>query len=214
MIVDPLKLFKFVMSNPLSRKIMLTSLSKEYIGSNSFGSTLETHVNFSGRYRLNQMANRINAFVLRKILDLGSEAFGVDCKSVREFLQNPITRRGLVSVLKGVTKYRLTKPQIIESPFLVVWNFTNLCNLRCRHCCQNAGKLVFDELSLQEKIDVVHKLADAGVVSIALSGGEPLMHSHFFPILKEISQREMYPAVATNGTLITKKMANRLKKWV
>jgi radical SAM protein with 4Fe4S-binding SPASM domain len=69
-----------------------------------------------------------------------------------------------------------------------------------------------DELTLKEKLEVVNELADAGVVSIAFSGGEPLMHPDFFLIVKEVKRRGMHAAVATNGTLITKSMARRLKE--
>jgi radical SAM protein with 4Fe4S-binding SPASM domain len=114
-------------------------------------------------------------------------------------------------VLKGIAQYGVTKPQLLIAPFLVVWNLTNACNLKCKHCYQRAGTPAPDELTLEEKRKVVNELADAGVVSIAFSGGEPLMHPDFFPIVAEARKRGMFVAVATNGTMIDEKMAQRLK---
>jgi MoaA/NifB/PqqE/SkfB family radical SAM enzyme len=40
----------------------------------------------------------------------------------------------------------VTKPQLLEAPFLAVWNLTDVCNLQCRHCYQIAGSKKPDEL--------------------------------------------------------------------
>ena len=40
----------------------------------------------------------------------------------------------------------MTKPQLLEAPFLAVWNLTDVCNLQCRHCYQIAGSKKPDEL--------------------------------------------------------------------
>jgi len=46
---------------------------------------------------------------------------------------------------------------------------------------------------------VVDQLDRADLAAIALSGGEPTIHPHFYTILHEIASRGMYAAVATNG---------------
>ena len=102
-------------------------------------------------------------------------------------------------MLKGLGLYGVTVPQKLPAPFMVVWNFTNMCNLRCRHCYQKADRSLPNELSLEEKIAVVDQLDRAGVAAIALSGGEPTIHPHFYTVLHEIASRGMYVAVATNG---------------
>ena len=98
-------------------------------------------------------------------------------------------------------------------PHMVVWNFTNMCNLKCKHCYQNAGPTATqDELSLEEKLRLVDILVDAGVKVPVLSGGEPLVHPDLFPVLEKIASKGMHPAVATNATTITEDMARRLKE--
>ena len=88
---------------------------------------------------------------------------------------------------------------MMPAPFLIVWNFTNMCNFRCKHCYQRAGKPLPDELSLKEKLMLVDQLDKAGVAAIALSGREPTIHLDFYRIVSEISSRGIYAAVATSG---------------
>ncbi|MCD6323519.1 MAG: radical SAM protein [Desulfurococcales archaeon] len=116
-----------------------------------------------------------------------------------EALKDPAVRRGVALVMKGLGLYGVTVPQKMPAPFLIVWNLTNMCNLRCKHCYQRADKPLPDELTLKEKLMVVDQLDKAGVASIALSGGEPTMHPDFYRIVAEIASRGMYAAVATNG---------------
>jgi sulfatase maturation enzyme AslB (radical SAM superfamily) len=109
------------------------------------------------------------------LLKTGETMFSVDERSLRNFVRDPTARRGLATVLRGIAKYGITKPQLLDAPFLVVWNFTNACNLKCKHCYQSAGLRTADELTTEEKFKAVEELAKAGVVSIAFSGGEPLL---------------------------------------
>jgi len=114
-------------------------------------------------------------------------------------LKDPALRRGIATVLKGIAYYGVTVPQELPAPFLIVWNFTNMCNLRCAHCYQRADKPLPNELSLKEKLELVDQLDRAGVAAVALSGGEPTIHPDFLAVVKAIASRGMYAAVATNG---------------
>ncbi|MEM2904758.1 MAG: radical SAM protein, partial [Candidatus Bathyarchaeia archaeon] len=49
------------------------------------------------------------------------------------------------------------------------------------------------------------------LVSVAFSGGEPLMARDFFDVAVKVKEEGMYLAIATNGTLITRRVAKRLK---
>ena len=143
--------------------------------------------------------------LIKSLLKFGVKVLKGREEEAREALRDPSVRRGLTLVLKGIALYGITVPQKMPAPFLIVWNFTNLCNFRCRHCYQTAGKPLPDELSLEEKLEVVAQLDRAGVAAVALSGGEPTIHPHFLPVIKEISRRGMYPAVATNGWVFADK---------
>ncbi len=142
---------------------------------------------------------RFSSWLVSSIIRIGVKMLGGKEDEVAEALRDPALRRGIELVMKGLGLYGVTVPQKMPAPFLIVWNFTNMCNLRCKHCYQRADKPLPDELSLKEKLILVDQLDKAGVAAIALSGGEPTIHPDFYRIVSEISLRGMYAAVATNG---------------
>ncbi|MGB9887383.1 MAG: radical SAM protein [Moorellales bacterium] len=129
-----------------------------------------------------------------------------------EIFANPTYRRALVNLARSVARYGPTMPQIFAGPLLVVWNFTNACNLRCRHCYQEAGRHWEDELSLEEQIRIVEELAANDVPMLAFSGGEPLLNPNFWPVAERAARLGFYVSVATNGTLVTPEVAQRLRE--
>ncbi len=127
-----------------------------------------------------------------------------DPSKILEILNNePYTVHAIETVLESVAKYELRKPQIFSAPLLIVWNLTNVCNLRCEHCYQRAAHPLPDELSLEEKIQAIDKIWDAGTSLIAFSGGEPLMAPEAFKIFKYAHDKGFHVSIATNGTLLT-----------
>jgi hypothetical protein len=53
---------------------------------------------------------------------------------IRELFDYPPRARALVNTARSIGTYGLTKPQIFYAPLMVVWNFTQACNLKCKHC--------------------------------------------------------------------------------
>jgi radical SAM protein with 4Fe4S-binding SPASM domain len=96
-------------------------------------------------------------------------------------------------------------------PYMVVWNFTNMCNLKCKHCYQDAKATVTpDELTLNEKLDFVDTLNENKVKVPVISGGEPLIHNDFFPVIDKMVSKGMHVAAASNATMITANFARKL----
>ncbi|MFA6331850.1 MAG: radical SAM protein [Methanoregula sp.] len=155
-----------------------------------------------------RLAGKIVGYTLRK----SSNLFGVGNEDIKKGLAEPVFKNGLMNVLNGIARYGVTRPQIVNAPFLVVWDFTHRCNLHCKHCYQDAQLALPDELDTEEAKHLIREMADAGVVVIAFSGGEPLMRKDFFEIAAYAHQQGMYIALASNGTMITPEIAGRLKK--
>jgi len=89
--------------------------------------------------------------IVKLALNKGSESFGVSKEQLMKSLRNPMVRRGIANVLEGIGHYGVQRPQTTAAPFLVVWNFTKQCNLKCKHCYENAGpKPAPDELTTEE----------------------------------------------------------------
>jgi radical SAM protein with 4Fe4S-binding SPASM domain len=68
-----------------------------------------------------------------------------------------------------------------------------------------------DELSLDERLNIVDQLADNDVVAIAFSGGEALLRDDFWEVARYASNKGLYLSLATNGTLLTKDVVRRLR---
>ena len=155
---------------------------------------------------------RFLSWLIRATIRVGLWVLKGDLESAREGVRDPAVRRGVSLVVEGLARYGVTVPQKMPAPFLIVWNFTNMCNLRCIHCYQRADKPLPDELTLEEKLEVVRQLDEAGVAAVALSGGEPTIHPHFYRIVRELADRDIYVSVATNGTFFAN--MDNLKKAV
>lgn len=141
---------------------------------------------------------------LRKSLNIKKE-------KVDKLLADPYARRAVLNIARSFKHFGIKKPICLYAPFLVVWDFTHKCNLRCKHCYSKSGAVQEEELTTQEAINVVDQLADAGVTALAFSGGEPLSRKDFFEVAEHAVKRGLYISVATNGTLLTKEMAKKLK---
>jgi len=164
---------------------------------------------YAGCRNAGGMKEKINSSLLSGVLSQAAARFGVDEETLKHTLEGDAYRRGTANVLASIGEFGITMPQRLVAPFLVVWNFTTKCNLRCKHCYA-AGRR--GELSLEQKLDVVDQLADAGVVALAISGGEPLMEDDLWEVASHAAERGLVVNVATNGTLIDEDAALKLKE--
>lgn len=95
---------------------------------------------------------------------------------------------------------------------IVSWNTTNACNLACRHCYRDAGARAEDELTTAEGINLIDEIAAAGFKIMIFSGGEPLMREDIHRLIEHALKVGLRPVMGTNGTLIGREEAARLKK--
>ncbi|MFX0056043.1 MAG: radical SAM protein [Promethearchaeota archaeon] len=142
---------------------------------------------------------RLAAKLIRRFISAGADTFGTDLDSIIGGLGDPIFRRSLSSVISGLVKFGARTPFVPGSPFQVVWNITKACNLRCKHCYESAGERTADEMSTKDALECIDKLADAGVVFLAFSGGEPTLRPDILELIKSATRRGIYVAMATNG---------------
>ena len=95
---------------------------------------------------------------------------------------------------------------------VVVWNSTKTCNLKCRHCYMSSdNKKYQNELTTQEAKSFIDDLADFHVPVLLFSGGEPLIRPDFFELAEYAKEKGLRPTLSTNGTLITREVAQRIK---
>lgn len=120
-------------------------------------------------------------------------------------------------------KYRKSSPHEVPSKLLaftqtrrplVFWNTTNQCNLSCVHCYINAGpdRQKKDELSLNEAKIFIDNLGEMRIPLLMFSGGEPLVRKDFWKLATHARSMGLKLALSSNGTLITKAVAKKIKK--
>ena len=95
---------------------------------------------------------------------------------------------------------------------VVVWNSTRTCNLKCRHCYMDSDSRKYsDELSTNEAKKFIDDIAEFKVPVLLFSGGEPLIRPDFFELAGYAAQKNVRPTLSTNGTLITREVAQEIK---
>lgn len=201
--------FNAVVGNALSRRV-LTSLNQQCkkCGENRLEVAMELYV---GARQEACLKCKLAEKPLAATIALGAYAFGISEAKVRSTLSNPLWRRGLISVVKGIAAFGVRRPFVPGAPFLVVWDVTYGCNLRCKHCYASAGKPLENELTPAESLLLIDRLAAMGVIGLSFSGGEPLVRPDILELSKHAHDRGMYVSLATNGTLITPEKAKALK---
>lgn len=95
-------------------------------------------------------------------------------------------------------------------PVHMVWLSTNACNARCLHCSSNSSVRTYDELTQDEVFSLIDQFADAGVMDLAISGGEPLIRPDIFEIIGYARGRGMSVGLGSNGATLTTRQATRL----
>lgn len=100
-------------------------------------------------------------------------------------------------------RYRIEEDYHRYTPVHVVWEITLACNLKCQHCGSRAGQARHDELTTQECLDVIDRLAALGTREITLIGGEAFLRPDWLDIIKAIRKHDIYCATQTGALNFT-----------
>ena len=100
------------------------------------------------------------------------------------------------------------------APFLVSWNLTRMCNLRCEHCYLDARELEGEcESTTEEARACIDEIAGLNPhAMLILTGGEPLLRADVFELSRYASSLGLTVVVGTNGTLLDDENVARLKE--
>jgi len=94
---------------------------------------------------------------------------------------------------------------------LVFWETTKACNLTCKHCRAVPRRSIGPtELTTRRAFDLIDGIAEVARPVMVLSGGEPLFRPDLYDIAEYGVQSGFRMALATNGTLITGKVAAKI----
>jgi len=150
------QILSYTIGNPITRKILSGFGFCETCGKNRVEVALELYV---GDRKDACVKCKLAKKVISGVLKTGSKTFGVSSEMLKEQFSHPSWRKSLASVLTGIAHFGVHRPFITGAPFLVVWDITYACNLKCKHCYANAGKPLQDELTTKEAKQCIDKLA-------------------------------------------------------
>ncbi len=95
---------------------------------------------------------------------------------------------------------------------VIVWNTTNQCNMACPHCYSSAKyKKPKDDLTPEQALQAIDRLAEGGVRILIFSGGEPLLRPDLPDLIAYASERGLACQLSSNGVLLDEKRVQVLK---
>ena len=99
-------------------------------------------------------------------------------------------------------------------PKWLAWEITRRCNLKCVHC-RSSSQLEakgHPDFSFDEAKRVLDDIASYAKPVVVLSGGEPLLRADVFEIAQYGSGLGLRMCLATNGTLVTQEICDKIKE--
>lgn len=102
-----------------------------------------------------------------------------------------------------------------QQPFMVVWEVTRACALRCRHCRAEAQPRKHpEELTTQEGVALIEQIGRAAPQLLVLTGGDPMMREDLKDLILYAAKKNFRLALSPSAT---PKLLNTdfhaLKKW-
>lgn len=104
---------------------------------------------------------------------------------------------------------RLTNLRVtLSNPLSLCWQVTKRCNYHCPFCL--SGEQDLFELPLDKIRSIIDILADANLIRIDFTGGEPFLRSDFCEILAYASDKGIETLVTSNGSIWSEEIAQTL----
>lgn len=91
-----------------------------------------------------------------------------------------------------------------KGPLVVHLELTRRCGIACKHCYISAGKARSNELSASEWKNILVQLQELEVLSVYLTGGDPLLHPDCIEIVNFATNLGLSCNILTNGIEIDK----------
>ena len=165
---DVIKLARMALGNRISRAFLKRLVEK---GPEGYRSRLDYILDMlvdDSKKEHTSLSCMIDYYFFKLFIDAMIRLLHLSKEEFEAGIRDPTVRRGVELILRSLLTYGVTVPQKLYAPFVIVWNFTNACNLRCRHCYQNAGpKPLPNELTFEEKLNVLNQLDEMEIPSVS-----------------------------------------------
>ncbi len=96
----------------------------------------------------------------------------------------------------------------------LAWEITRRCNLHCVHCRSSSELEVkaHPDFSTEEAFRIIDDITSFARPVVVLSGGEPLLRKDVFEIARYGTDKGLRMCLATNGTLVTQDVCDKIKE--
>ena len=161
---------------------------------------------FDGTATLGDVMKDINAQFEGDGFDLGAACL----EHVVHLLQD-----GLIDLhdepVDGHARIRGSRAYECPSHFMI--ELTDQCNLRCEHCYRDSSPERSQQIDTPTLLNLIGQMADHGVSTVELTGGEPTMRKDFLDIFHYCAQRFSSVAIVSNGWFITEDWARQMGRY-
>ncbi|MBS3136968.1 radical SAM protein [Candidatus Woesearchaeota archaeon] len=123
-----------------------------------------------------------------------------------------------IPIIKGlnINNQQLNEAEKNNKMLLIDIETSNICNLNCQYCFRDVygGHIALkQELPLEKRLELIRQAKSIGCETIKITGaGEPFADKNIWPMIELSNQLGMWVLIFTNGSLITKEVAERLYK--
>ena len=94
----------------------------------------------------------------------------------------------------------------------MAWEVTRKCNLNCVHCRASSERGPYpNELDTARCMEILEQISRIGKPIVILTGGEPLLKKDIFDIADRGNRLGFRMVMATNGTLLTSEVIEKMK---
>lgn len=112
----------------------------------------------------------------------------------------------------GQDRRSLGRIDFARAPYVVVWEMTLACPLRCRHCRSQPFSVPSPgELTTQEGTRLIDAVAEMGTPRLVLTGGDPSLRSDLEPLLRHARDRGLHVTLNPSASdLLTRE---KIRDW-
>ena len=140
-------------------------------------------------------------------MDVSVKFFVVVFVKFADKIVTEANKSGLAKQRASVYNARVTAPHhppmcdFAERPFILFWEVTRACALACQHCRAIAQPQAHpQELSHEEALALVDKIAELAPPMLVLTGGDPMMRRDIFDIIERAAGKGLRVALSPAAT--------------
>ncbi len=146
------------------------------------------------------------ALIVRQSLEKGNGQFAIHWRTTRR----PGAKAAEIPEKKTGNTSIDFSPRYYSAPNSVIFEVTRECNLSCKHCLVSAGRILSDELTLEEVFHILDQMKEMKVFMVNFGGGEPFMRKDFMDILRYASSKNLGITISTSGYFIDDAILDQL----